>query len=86
MTCQMGITIYAISTGERPSTVPLEPLAAKLSSNGDKVLKEFAKPTGGKAFFPRSPRHLVTAFQKINRELRTSTIVGYVSSNKNRRG
>ena len=86
MAYQMGITIYAISTGERPSTVTLGPLAAKLSGNGDRVLKEFARGTGGKAFFPRSPRHLVSAFQKINRELRNQYSLGYVSNNKSRRG
>ncbi|HEX5484089.1 MAG TPA: VWA domain-containing protein [Terriglobia bacterium] len=63
-------TIYAVSTNR-----------SGIEEHGDKVLKEFAKQTGGRAFFPFEARDLASAFQEIARELRSQYSLAYVSTN-----
>lgn len=63
-------TIYAVSTNR-----------SGIEEHGDKVLKEFAKQTGGRAFFPFEARDLAGAFQEIARELRSQYSLAYVSTN-----
>jgi VWFA-related protein len=74
-------TIFAVSinnggefgTGENPE-------------RGDAVLKELARETGGKVFFPFKVEELEDAFRQINQELRSQYSIAYVSTNSKRDG
>ena len=48
---------------------------------GDKVLRNLARETGGKVFFPFKVEELEDAFRQINTELRSQYSIGYVSNN-----
>jgi Ca-activated chloride channel family protein len=56
------------------------------TKNGDRVLKQFAEETGGRAFFPFKVEELDDAFRQINQELRSQYNLGYLSSNTKRDG
>lgn len=62
--------IFAISTNR-----------SGITEHGDKVLKEFSRQTGGRAFFPFEARDLAGAFQEIAKELRSQYSLGYISTN-----
>lgn len=49
--------------------------------NGDKVLKDLAELTGGKAFFPFRVEELDGNFREISQELRSQYSIAYFSSN-----
>ena len=51
------------------------------SEEGDTVLKDMARDTGGKVFFPFKIEELDDAFRQINQELRSQYNIGFLSSN-----
>ncbi|MDR0841802.1 MAG: VWA domain-containing protein [Acidobacteriota bacterium] len=56
------------------------------TKKGDNTLKNLARETGGKVFFPFKVEELEEAFRQINQELRSQYSVGYVSTNSRRDG
>jgi Ca-activated chloride channel homolog len=56
------------------------------SQEGDNILKEMARETGGKVFFPFKVEELDESFRLINQELRSQYNIGYVSTNLQRDG
>jgi Ca-activated chloride channel homolog len=60
------VSIYTISTSDSPD-----------KSTGDEVLQLLAAETGGKAFFPKDPDHIVNSFRSIRQELRNRYMVAY---------
>ena len=56
------------------------------SEEGDDVLKDIAKETGGRIFFPFKIEDLDEAFRQINQELRSQYSLGYFSTNPARDG
>lgn len=56
------------------------------SREGDAILKDMARETGGKVFFPFKIDDLDDAFRKINQELRSQYSLGYYSTNAQRDG
>jgi Ca-activated chloride channel homolog len=56
------------------------------SEEGDTVLKDMARETGGKVFFPFKVEDLHEHFRQINQELRSQYNLGYVSTNPRRDG
>jgi Ca-activated chloride channel homolog len=69
------VTIFAISTN-RSGT----------EQRGDKVLKEFARETGGHAYFPFEAIDLAADFRAIASDLRTQFLLSYTSTNTARDG
>jgi VWFA-related protein len=63
-------TIFAISTNR-----------SGIEERGDKVLKELADQTGGRAFFPFEASDLAASFQEIAKELRSQYSLAYISTN-----
>jgi len=53
---------------------------------GDTVLKDMARETGGKVFFPFKIEELDDAFRQINQELRSQYNIGYLSANTKQDG
>jgi len=53
---------------------------------GDKIMKDFAEQTGGRAFFPFRVEDLEEAFHLISQELRSQYNLGYISRNTDRDG
>lgn len=51
------------------------------TEKGDETLKELARQTGGKVFFPVKVEELEESFRQINQELRSQYGIGYVSTN-----
>ena len=56
------------------------------NKRGDAVLKDFARETGGRPFFPFKLEELDDAFRQINQELRSQYSIGYISTNSMRDG
>jgi VWFA-related protein len=56
------------------------------TKNGDRVLKQLADETGGRAYFPFKVEDLDDSFRQINQELRSQYNIGYLSSNTRRDG
>jgi VWFA-related protein len=56
------------------------------SKEGDTVLKDLARETGGRVFFPFKLSELDDNFRKINQELRSQFSLGYYSTNTARDG
>jgi len=56
------------------------------TKDGDRVMKQLAEETGGRAFFPFKVEELDDAFRQINQELRSQYNIGYLSNNSNRDG
>jgi Ca-activated chloride channel family protein len=56
------------------------------SEEGDTVLKDISKETGGRIFFPFKIEDLDEAFREINQELRSQYSIGYLSTNPARDG
>jgi Ca-activated chloride channel family protein len=56
------------------------------TKDGDRVMKQLAEETGGRAFFPFKVEELDDAFRQINQELRSQYNLGYLSSNLQRDG
>jgi Ca-activated chloride channel homolog len=49
-------------------------------------LRDISEQTGGRAFFPKSPQDLASAFSQIEQELRSQYLVSYTSTNRNKDG
>lgn len=77
MAYQAEITVYAISTTR---------FGADIDHEGDNALRQLTEGTGGRAFFPYSAEQLASAFQEVDRELRSQYNLTYVPSNKKRDG
>ena len=71
------VTIYAISTTR---------FGADIDHEGDNALKQLTENTGGRAFFPYSSKHLVSAFEAIDQELRSQYNLAYEPLNKEKDG
>ena len=56
------------------------------TKNGDRIMKQFAEESGGRAFFPFKVEELEDAFRQINQELRSQYNIGYLSTNSKRDG
>ena len=56
------------------------------SKAGDTVLKDMARETGGRVFFPFKLSELDDNFRRINQELRSQYSIGYYSTNTRRDG
>jgi Ca-activated chloride channel family protein len=56
------------------------------SKEGDTVLRDMARETGGRVFFPFKLSELDDNFRKINQELRSQFSLGYYSTNTVRDG
>jgi Ca-activated chloride channel homolog len=56
------------------------------TEKGDTTLKEMARETGGKVFFPFKVEELEDAFRQINQELRSQYSIAYESKNQKRDG
>jgi Ca-activated chloride channel family protein len=67
--------VYSIGIGG----TRLEPIKRDL-------LRDLAKKTGGRAFFPDKEEELTAAFMEIQQELRTQYLLAYTPSNKKRDG
>lgn len=73
---ESDVQIYCIGIGEMGSW--------GRSGNGQLVLDELAKTTGGKAFFPGSAEELDDAITRIALELRQQYSIGYTPTNPER--
>jgi len=54
---------------------------ANEETEGDKVLEELVKETGGRVFFPFKVEELYDNFRQIDQELRSQYSIGYTSTN-----
>jgi Ca-activated chloride channel homolog len=69
-----NIAIYTIGLRSAPAIKP-----ARLN-DGEFVLREFARATGGRAFFSDSPRELAAIYGEVVDELATQYTLAYVPS------
>lgn len=78
MADRAGVSIYTISTNNDWVEVDTTSAPQKLQySEGDKILKELANETGGRAFFPFRVDDLAQSFLDIGSELRSQYLIGY---------
>ena len=70
-------SIYAIGTNK---------MGATRSKNGIKILNRLTEETGGRVFFPFTEMEMETAFDKIEKELRSQYSITYTPRNKVRDG
>ena len=81
-----GVTIYTIGLhADSPSSYAALKARGYFSS-ADFAMKQIARETGAKAFFPTSQRTLAEAYAEIGRELASQYAIGYVSRNPMRNG
>ena len=73
MTQASEVTVYAIGTSR---------FGATQERKGEKTLENLASETGGRAFFPYSAELLESAFDQINKELRSQYSLTYTPKNK----
>jgi Ca-activated chloride channel family protein len=81
-----GVTIYTIGLHGNPPGVYAAQQAKGYFSNADFAMKQLARETGAKAFFPTGLSSLAEAYAEIGRELATQYAIGYVSRNPMRNG
>jgi len=74
--------LYTISTNASGFALSIKDNSRKY----DKILKELADQTGGRAFFPFKAQDLSQSFEDIGRELRSQYNLAYTSSNSARDG
>ncbi len=77
---ESGVVIYAISTNRAGY------FGHAGKKEGDTILKDFAKETGGKLFAPSLLSDLYKSFEKINKELRNQYSISYIPTNKKHDG
>lgn len=81
-----GVVVYTISSGRdwlSPDQENAEGMPLKLQyTAGDKVLRQFSRDTGGRAFFPGQVDALARAFSDIGTELRTQYAIAFTPSNE----
>jgi Ca-activated chloride channel family protein len=81
-----GVTIYTIGLrAEEPGRYAAQQTRGYFS-NADFTMKQLARETGAKAFFPTGLSSLAEAYAEIGRELATQYAIGYVSRNPMRNG
>ncbi|MFI5077798.1 MAG: VWA domain-containing protein, partial [Vicinamibacteria bacterium] len=81
-----GVTIYTIGLhAEEPSRYAAQQTRGYFST-ADFAMKQLARETGAKAFFPTGLPSLAEAYAEIGRELATQYAIGYVSRNPMRNG
>ena len=81
-----GVTIYTIGLHAEAPSIHAAQQARGYFSNADFAMKQLARETGAKAFFPTGMRSLSEAYAEIGRELATQYAIGYVSRNPMRNG
>ncbi|MGB7080703.1 MAG: VWA domain-containing protein, partial [Candidatus Acidiferrales bacterium] len=78
MADRSGVSIYTISSNNDWVEVDSTDSPQKLQySEGDKILKELADETGGRAFYPFRVDDLAQSFLDIGNELRSQYLIGY---------
>lgn len=70
---EVEVPIYAVGFSALPSAIRDE----RAPSNDERVLRRFAKETGGAAFVVNDPDELKEAVVRINGELRYQYLIGY---------
>jgi Ca-activated chloride channel family protein len=81
-----GVTIYTIGLhAEEPARYAAQQTRGYFST-ADFAMKQLARETGAKAFFPTGLPSLAEAYSEIGRELATQYAIGYVSRNPMRNG
>jgi Ca-activated chloride channel homolog len=81
-----GVTIYTIGLHADAPGVYTAQQARGYFSTADFAMKQLARETGAKAFFPTGLPSLAEAYAEIGRELATQYAIGYVSRNPMRNG
>lgn len=81
-----GVTIYTIGLHADAPSIYAAQQARGYFSTADFAMKQLARETGAKAFFPTGMRSLSEAYSEIGRELATQYAIGYVSQNPMRNG
>jgi Ca-activated chloride channel family protein len=81
-----GVTIYTIGLHADAPGIYTAQQARGYFSTADFAMKQLARETGAKAFFPTGLTSLAEAYAEIGRELATQYAIGYVSRNPMRNG
>jgi len=81
-----GVTIYTIGLHAEAPSIYSARQAKGYFSTADFAMKQLARETGAKAFFPTGLSTLAEAYAEIGRELATQYAIGYVSRNPMRNG
>jgi Ca-activated chloride channel homolog len=81
-----GVTIYTIGLHADSPAVYAAQQQRGYFSTSDFAMKQLARETGAKAFFPTGLSSLAEAYAEIGRELATQYAIGYVSRNPVRNG
>lgn len=81
-----GVTIYTIGLHADAPSLYAAQQARGYFSGADFAMKQIARETGAKAFFPTDKRALAAAYAEIGRELASQYAIGYVSRNPMRNG
>ena len=77
MADRSGVSIYTISTNNDWVEVDTGTPQKLQYTEGDRILKELAEETGGRAFFPFRVDDLAQSFLDIGNELRSQYLIGY---------
>ena len=72
-----GVSIYTISSNNDWVEVDTATPQKTQYSEGDKILRELADETGGRAFYPFRVDDLAQSFLDIGNELRSQYLIGY---------
>jgi Ca-activated chloride channel family protein len=81
-----GVTIYTIGLHTDSPALYAAQESKGYFSTADFALKQIARETGAKAFFPTAARSLGEAYAEIGRELASQYAIGYVSRNPMKNG
>ncbi len=81
-----GVTIYTIGLHADAPGIYTAQQARGYFSTADFAMRQLARETGAKAFFPTGLPSLADAYAEIGRELATQYAIGYVSRNPMRNG
>jgi Ca-activated chloride channel homolog len=81
-----GVTVYTIGLHADAPGIYQAQQARGYFSTADFAMKQLARETGAKAFFPTGLASLSEAYAEIGRELATQYAIGYVSRNPMRNG
>lgn len=81
-----GVTIYTIGLHADAPGIYTAQQARGYFSTADFAMRQLARETGAKAFFPTGLPSLADAYAEIGRELATQYAIGYISRNPMRNG
>jgi Ca-activated chloride channel homolog len=81
-----GVTIYTIGLHDEEAARHAARQKRGYFSTADFAMKQLARETGAKAFFPTGLPSLAEAYAEIGRELAAQYAIGYVSRNPMRNG